>query len=115
MYQNTLVIQRNGRKAVVDIDEILYIESCKPQLLIKTLTDSYVIYGSLIHMEQTLKPQGFFRCHRAYLVNLRQIKEVIAVNYTFDLILYSDDRVPLSRKQEKALRQYMLRKGTYCF
>ena len=55
-------------------------------------------------MEEKLNPQIFFRCHKGYIVNLTQLKEVVSVGRTFELILRSGDKVFLSRDKEKALR-----------
>jgi len=102
----TLRLEYNGRKVFLKSADILYIESRQPKrIFIKTIKSTYLIRGDLNTLEQNLKQQGFFRCHRAYLVNLKQIKEIIPSGHTFEIILYSGDKVLLSRKHEKVLRE----------
>ncbi|NLM88988.1 MAG: LytTR family transcriptional regulator [Syntrophomonadaceae bacterium] len=46
----------------------------------------------------------FFRCHRSYLVNLKRVKEIVTSGRTFQIILDTEEKLPLSRKHEKTLR-----------
>lgn len=61
----------------VRIIEILYIES-KLHKLKMTLRDSktHEYYGKLDNVEQELKPYGFIRTHKSYLVNGRYIRHL---------------------------------------
>lgn len=106
---NTLRLAYNGRKIFLRIVDILFIESRQPKrIYIKTMKNAYLIRGDLNSVEQKLKQDGFFRCHRAFLVNLRQVKEILPSGHTYEIILYSGDRVLLSRKHEKNLRERLI-------
>lgn len=99
-----LTIQVNCRKVFVDVAEILFIESRKPNVLIKTTKHEYLVRGSLYKFEKILK-KDFFRSHKGYLVNLKLIREVVPSGRTFEICLKSGDKVLLSREKEKKLRE----------
>ncbi len=102
-------LEYNGRKVFLKPTEIFYLESRKPKkIFIKTAKHDYLIRGDLNTLAQKLEQQDFFRCHRAFLVNLKQIKEIIPSGHTYEIILYSNDRVLLSRQHEKTLREKAL-------
>lgn len=99
-------MEYNGRAIFLKSADIIYIESRSPKrIFIKTVKNAYLIRGELNTIEQKLNPLGFFRCHRSYLVNLQQIKEIIPSGHTFEIVLHSGDKVLLSRQHEKILRE----------
>lgn len=53
--------------------EISYVESNLRKVIIHTANESMEIYATMDGLEEKLGP-GFFRCHRAYLVNMERIK-----------------------------------------
>ena len=100
-----LMIEVDSKQVFLDPAEILFIESRKHKLLIKTINCDYLTAGDLFTYEQRLSPHNFFRCHKGYLVNLNQLKEVVPIGRTFEIVLRSGDKVLLSRSKEKALRE----------
>lgn len=99
-----VTIQLHGETYLVYPAEILYLESRRANVLIKTASREFRIKGNLADWEQRLAPLGFIQSHRSYLVNLSQIKQVSRYSYTYDLLLKSGDRVPLSRSCARKLR-----------
>ena len=54
--------------------------------------------------EVRLQPYNFFRCHRSYLVNLKHVKDIVPSDRTYLIILDTEDKILLSRKQASLLR-----------
>ena len=83
---------------------ILYLESDKRQIFIYTGDESYCFYGSLDQAQEQLG-EGFLRCHRSYLVNLKHIQR-----YSREQIsLKGGAAVPVSRSYAKeCIRRLML-------
>jgi len=52
--------------------EILYVASSRRQVEIHTLREYFTVYGTMKHMEEELG-EGFYRCHRGYLVNMAYV------------------------------------------
>ena len=69
-----LFFQTKARSFVVPKKEILYVESHKRKVEIHTLGESITVYATMKSMEGLLG-DGFFRCHRGYLVNLAYVAE----------------------------------------
>lgn len=105
-----LMIEVDGKKVFFDPAEIVFVESRKHKLLFKTVNGQYLTSGDLSSLEERLGLYDFFRCHKGYLVNLKQLKEVVAVGRSFEIILRSGDKVLLSREKEKILRDYFINK-----
>lgn len=101
--ETTIMVEQGGQKIFLKPDEIHYIESRKPKVKITTQDNAYIITGDLKNLEHLLKKYSFFRSHRGYLVNLKQIKEIVPAGYTFQIILLSGDKVLLSRQQKMQL------------
>lgn len=67
-----LFFQTRARSFVVQKSEILYVESHKRKVEIHTLGERISVYATMKGMEEQLG-EGFFRCHRGYLVNLAYV------------------------------------------
>jgi DNA-binding LytR/AlgR family response regulator len=76
-------INTQERRVFLNSDEISYVEARWPKICIKTQTAEYCISGSLSDLEEKLSPHGFFRSHRSYLVNPKQVKEIIKSGSTY--------------------------------
>jgi len=83
---------------------ILYVETRGNENIIMTSHRNYVTREDIHNLDVRLQPYNFFRCHRSYLVNLKHIKEIIHSGRTYQIILDSEDKIPLSRKYERVLR-----------
>ncbi|MDT3699370.1 MAG: LytTR family DNA-binding domain-containing protein [Thermincola sp.] len=99
-----ILIEVNERNIFLNFNEIIFIESRQHKILIKSVNGAYLTNGDLHTLEQKLDPRIFFRCHKGFIVNLMQLKEVVSFNRTFEIILRSGDKVSLSREKEKVLR-----------
>lgn len=88
---------------------ILYFESEKRQVHIKTPTQDYVIYGKLDTIEKTLSDHSFIRIHNRYLINSRYVEQV-----TGDHLILYNQTLPFSRSHKKeaiqTLARYMVNK-----
>ena len=73
-------VVKSGRKVLVPIDQIRYIEAKDDYSCIYTDTDRYLSTISLAKLEQKLAPNGFFRVHRGYIVNLEYVEDVEVVS-----------------------------------
>ena len=67
----------NRRFVMLDVGEIYFIESDVHDTLIRTARKTRLrSVRPLGDMEKALKPHGFLRAHKSYLVNLDRIREV---------------------------------------
>ncbi len=99
--QNVLLIQTKERTSHIPIDSIQYIETYKGHVIVHTLSDKIECYTSMKEMEHQLEEHSFFRCHTAFLVPLKAIRDVTQR----DVHLYSGEVLPLSRHRRSALKE----------
>ncbi len=67
-------------------------------------------YRTLDDLQAQLDPETFWRVHRAYLVNINKIKEIVpwfSRNYILKMSDAKSTEVPVSRSQTKRLREYL--------
>ena len=83
-----------SRNLTLDQSEILYIESRAKKAEIHTVRQTIEIYAAMDELEGQLGEE-FYRCHRAYLVNMDCITEYDSQSIT----LTNGDRVYLTKKK----------------
>jgi len=67
-------------------------------------------YRTLDDLQAQFDPETFWRVHRAYLVNINKIKEIVpwfSRNYILKMSDAKATEVPVSRSQTKRLREYL--------
>lgn len=93
-----------------DPQEIDYIESQNGQSYLYTRGEGFPTGLTLKELEQRLSHQGFFRCHRSYVVNLQKIREVITWtrnSYSLSLVDKKSSEVPLSKSKLNELKELL--------
>ena len=100
-------VEKSGRKVLVPVDQIRYIEAKDDYSCIYTDTDRYLSTISLAKLEAKLSEHGFFRVHRGYLVNLQMVQEVESVSGGTLLLtmVNSTEKIPVSRRRVSALKK----------
>ena len=88
----TVTILSQGKPITLITDEILFLESRGHTVYIYTSAEAIPVYRRLDDIAQLL-PDSFCRCHKSFLVNLRQIRRIQQP----DLLLKSGHKVPVSR------------------
>jgi len=90
-----------------DPTEINFIESSEGISLLHVKGATFPCVFTLNDLEIKLKPFGFFRCHRSYIVNLQKVREVISwTRNSYSLILEDDKKssIPLSKGKYDELK-----------
>lgn len=111
MRRATIFIKTRNRSFTLDADSILYVESRGKKVELHTTGESIEAYSSMNEMEGQLG-EGFYRCHRGYLVNMAYVAEYDSESIT----LQNGERVYLAKeKYGKFVKAYMryLRNGVH--
>lgn len=103
----TLPVQCCGKTHFLHPDEILYVESSRDKVMIKTAHEQYSLKGTLTDWTHRLERFGLVPSHRSYLVNLSKIDEISRHGFTYNLRLSSGDNVPLSRNFAKEVKKLL--------
>ncbi|MFW6035114.1 MAG: LytTR family transcriptional regulator DNA-binding domain-containing protein [Halothermotrichaceae bacterium] len=89
-----------------DPQELTYIESYNGKSLLHSGSEEFPCPRTLTELEERLKPFGFFRSHRSYIVNMQHVREVMPwTRNSYSLILDDPNQttVPLSKNKYKDL------------
>lgn len=68
-------VKSSGQQHRINFDEILYVESIKDYVNIKTETQEYIVLDTLKSLENQL-PANFTRIHRSFILNLDKVKSL---------------------------------------
>ena len=90
----------DGESVKIKLLDIVSVEASAHTVTVKALTRAFSLSKSITQIE-TLLGEGFFRCHRSYLVNLEHVSK-IGRN---DVFLDDSTAVPLSRKQYEKMNK----------
>lgn len=99
----TVSLQTNDGLRIVSVNDILWLESVDHAVLCHTATDTYTVKNSLQNAEKLLQGQGFARCNKCYLVNLRHVEGIRG-----DTVRIGGVALELSRHQKAAFAQALL-------
>ncbi len=99
--------RKEDRIILFDPGDILYATSRDGKTMLHTSSEEATTNLTLQELEGRLVGRGFFKAHRAYLVNLQHIRAVIQYTRNSYTLLLSDPAetmIPLSKQSEKELQ-----------
>jgi two-component system LytT family response regulator/two-component system response regulator LytT len=107
--RNKIVVRTAGHNLIVDVADIIYATIDDGLITVVTTTiEGHASFKTIEEMLASLDPAVFWRAHRSYLVNINQIKEVIAwfkSSYQLRMNDKKNSEIPVSRVQTRRLRE----------
>jgi DNA-binding LytR/AlgR family response regulator len=100
-------VHAGKRILLVPVDDVLWFGVEYRLVYAHTAERAYMTNFTLRELEERLDPETFFRAHKASLVNMRQVKEIVPwFGGRFKLVMRDQaaSEVPVSRAQARALR-----------
>lgn len=95
-----IMIKQEGEDIVIDISDIIYMESMDKNVRIVTSKSEYITRYNISDYEEELKNSGFLRIHRGYLISLSKVKKIVKN----DVVMDGDISLPVSRSNIKVLK-----------
>ena len=95
-----IMIRQEGEDIVIDISDIIYMESMDKNVRIVTSKSEYITRYNISDYEEELKNSGFLRIHRGYLISLSKVKKIVKN----DVVMDGDISLPVSRSNIKTLK-----------
>lgn len=83
-------VKSSGQQHRINLNEILYIESIKDYVNIKTENQEYIVLDTLKSLENEL-PENFARVHKSFILNLEKIEKIDVKN----VFLNSGKEIPI--------------------
>ena len=107
-HRGKILVRKDNRNFIVDVHDVVFATIDNGMI---TVVGSHIegesTYKTIDELQASLNPDMFWRVHRAWLVNINRIKEVIPWFKSSFQIRMDDKRqteVPVSRVQTKRLR-----------
>lgn len=100
--------ERDGKTIPVALEEVVFISAEGENVFVHTGAETLRTRFTLAQLSERLPPDRFFRCHRSYIVNIFQVKEIIPYfngTYLLGMKDRNRTRVPVSRGNAKRLKQ----------
>jgi two-component system response regulator LytT len=106
-----LAVKVGDRVFLIQADEVIFASLADEGITIvaSSLTGTSN-YRTLDELQEHLDPTIFWRVHRAHLVNINKIKEIVpwfSRNYILRMKDAKATEIPVSRSQTKRLREYL--------
>jgi len=84
-----LMIKDKQNYFLINMEEINYIEKENKELIIHTYNKKYITRSSLTDIEKKLAP-NFFRTHKSYIVNLKNIEKIEPYGDSSYIVFFKD-------------------------
>lgn len=105
-YPRRLAIRDGGETSLVDVDAIDWVDAAGDYMCVHADGDTYVLRGTMKHMEEVLNPAIFVRVHRSTIVNRHRVTSMRPHrNGEYFLSLGADTELKLSRKYKGNLER----------
>jgi len=109
--QITLIGKWEGEATMLSHEQILYFESVDEKVFAYTMQKEYRMDQTLSELEELLEAKGFFRCSKAFILNIHQIASLQSeIGSRIDAKLKNGEHLIISRHYVKAFRE-ILREG----
>lgn len=98
--RNVLLFTKDGSICRLPADEIMYVEVFSHSVSIVTGSGCVEIRKTLGQLEEELG-EGFIRCHRSFLVNLRFVAQILKN----ELVLDNGQALPVARRAQQTVHE----------
>ncbi|MBO6523190.1 MAG: response regulator transcription factor [Balneolaceae bacterium] len=89
-------VPSDKKNVKICLDEILYIESKRDYILIKTENKQVSTYQTITYMEDRLPGDQFLRVHRSFIINLKKIE-----SWSKNEVELSEATIPIGRTYKR--------------
>lgn len=98
--------KEKGTRKIVDLNEVLWFMAKDDKCFAHLKEGAFGVSQTITQLTALLPDNQFFRTHRAYLVNLKHIKEVAPwFHGAYNVIMQNGEEVPLSRNCVQEFKQ----------
>ena len=97
-------VKTGGETFYIETGRICFFEARSKRIALKTDVQEILFYSSFEKLQQQL-PGHFARCHKGFLINTRQVREVRWSD--MEVVMRDASHIPISRTGRQVLRQAM--------
>lgn len=104
--KDRIAFKIGSEEIFVYISDIIMFEKTDRQVVMYVTCGKYTLHNSLEEIEKKLNSSLFFRSHKAYIINLKWISNVIHLRDSAEIVLkHTDQKAYLSKLRLKAFRE----------
>ncbi|MEH2942925.1 LytTR family DNA-binding domain-containing protein [Lachnospiraceae bacterium KK002] len=106
MINHQLTAKKDNEIYLLDMEQVIYIESVDRKCFICTPDEVYETEIRLYELEQRLEEYGFFRVSKSFLIQLRQIQSLKAdINRRIRVTMSNGEQIIASRQYAQELKK----------
>lgn len=106
MINHQLTVRKDNEIHLLDIEEIIYIESVDRKCFIYTEDEVYESEFKLYELERQLEEFGFFRVSKSFLIHLQNIQSLKAeINRKIRVTMSNGEQIIASRQYSEELKK----------
>lgn len=106
MMSHQLTARKDGEVHMLDIAQVLYIESVDRKCFIYTDGEMYESDFRLYELEQQLEEYGFFRVSKSFLIHLQKIQSLKSdINRKIRITMSNGEQIMASRQYAEELKK----------
>lgn len=106
MMNHQLTAEKDNETHLLDIEQIIYIESVDRKCFIYTSDEIYESELRLYELEQQLAEYGFFRVSKSFLIQLRSVQSLKAdIDRKIRVTMSNGEQIIASRKYAENLKK----------
>ncbi len=106
-YPERIIVQKGTKYVTLAIQDIYHIEAYGDYSKLHTDTDTFISNHGISVLEEKLDAKQFLRVHRSTIVQLSKIKEVSKYGKSYQLILFNNEKVNVSRGYADKIKALM--------
>jgi len=104
--KNRIVVKNGSDIRIVPMSEVMYIEAYDDYVKIFTKDTYYLKKKTMNYYESVLDSSQFFRTHRSFIINLRELTKIEPLEKnTYLVLLKNGKKIPLSRSGYSKLKE----------
>ncbi len=101
-----MIARKNNETYLLDIAQIIYIESMERKCFVYTAEDVYESEFPLYELERQLAEYGFLRVSRSFLIHLQSIQSLKAdINRRIRITMSNGEQIIASRQYAEGLKK----------
>ena len=106
MMNHQLMVKKNEETFLLDIAQIIYIESVDRKCFVYTSDEIYETDLRLYELEQQLEGYGFFRVSKSFLIHLQKVQSLKAeINRKIRITMSNGEQIIASRQYAEELKK----------
>ncbi|MEO6883758.1 MAG: response regulator [Bacteroidia bacterium] len=106
--RNRIVVKNGNDIRIIPVETVFYIEAYDDYVKIFTQENYFLKKKTMAYYEETLDNTVFFRAHRSFIINLKQLTKIESLEKnSYVAILKNGKRIPISRGSYAKLKEVL--------